>query len=285
MKKRLTMFAGIILSVVVLASLIYKTNNTVDAKAAGCSTARPTAISGTIRGFSGEYHNWSVNVLIGIDLLNSSNQKVDVNGNVTTAGYSYTDKVNPNLTPPGSASVLDQTFGANSADGNGVLCVSSKVKTAWFELYPKKVSGSTDKTYYGGANDQRMAVKANSLNTYNLRLPTSRSHGGNTGNINGYLSYKKHGINPSNIQLRVFPVSTGTACGVQGFSAGADTNDQGSSKNYYKILNIAGGQCNAKNQKYKLIATCKSVCGSTSKTLTKYVYVENSGNPRVDVSF
>lgn len=251
------------------------------AVAPGCTSSKPTAITGTVRGYWGDYNNWSVNVLVGIDLLDASNNKVEVNG--INDGYSYVDKVNPDLAPPGSSSVLDQTVGKNGS--TAVLCVPSKVKTAWFELYPKDEHGATDKTYFGGANDQKMTVKANTTNRYTLRLPTAFTSGGNTGDVNGYANDNGHAISPSNLQVRVFPVNVGSTCGVQGFSAAADYKSSSSTSTYYKSLNIAAGQCGAASQKYKVIATCKSQCGTSSKSITKYINVVEGKRPRVDFSF
>lgn len=285
-KFQYVLFASVILMAVSTSFMqFYAREKAFGAVAPGCSTSRPTAITGTIKGYSGIYNNWSVNVMVGIDLLNSSNQKVDLNGNVTSSGYSYTDHVNPSLAPPGSASVLDQTFGAKLSDGNGVLCVSSKVKTAWFELYPKDQAGITDKTYFGGANDQNMVVKPGVTNTYALRLPSSDANGGNTGDVNGYASRNGQALNPSNLSFRIFPVNVGAACGVQGFSAGANTIGAGTTKNYYKIIHIVGGQCGVKTQQYKIIASCKNQCGVSNKTITKYVYVADGSRPRIDFSF
>ncbi len=255
--------------------------------ASGCPGSRPTAITGTVVGYGGTYNNWTVDVLVGIDLLNGSNQKVNPDGSILNSGaYSATDAVNPNLVPPGASSGPDRTFGANNS--SGVLCVSSSVKTAWFELYPKDQHGVTDKRFFGGANDQRMPITANSTNTFGLRLPTANSSGGNTGDINGYVKYNNHSISSSNLRFRVFPTDPGTACGVQGFSAGADTVGISSSMGatYYLVKNLAGGQCNAARQDYKITTTCiNSACGSSSKSITVIVRVANGTRPRVDFNF
>ncbi len=258
------------------------------AVAPGCSSGRPTAITGTVTGYGGDYHSWSVNVLVGMDLSNSAGQKLKPDGSSISGGtYSYTDAVNPNLAPPGAPSGQDRTFGASLADGNGVLCVASSITKAWFELYPKNTSGVTQKTYFGGANDQQMPVKPGTTNTYGLRLPTAHDHGGNTGDVNGYVSYQQHSVNPSNLKFRAFPYQGGTACGVQGFSAGADSVgvSSGAGATYYLIKNLAGGQCGASTQPYKISVSCTSVCGASSRTITYIVEVANGARPRKDFKF
>lgn len=259
----------------------------VKAIAAGCISGRPTAITGTVKGYLGDYDNYSVNVQVGFDLLDAYNHKIDIYGNRIGAGYSYSDHVNPDLVPPGSATVLDQTFGRKVEKGNGPLCVSSKVKSVWFELYPKDDNGVTDKTHYGGANDQKMPVKSSVTNSFTLRLPTSGDYGGNTGDVNGYASYNGVAINPSNLKFTAFPIVSGTSCGVQGFSAAADTETMtgDGTKTYYLLKNLAAGQCGQTSQRYKIRATCISVCGGSSRTIERFADIIKDKRPRKDFVF
>ncbi|HEX5798194.1 MAG TPA: hypothetical protein VFX79_02460 [Candidatus Saccharimonadales bacterium] len=262
------------------ASLLVAVNNStgkVTAIASGCSSSRPTAIRGSIKAYGGDYNNWSTKAFIGIDLLNSNKKKVGPAGNrKTTSGYSHTITVNPSLSQPGSATVLDQTYG---------LCVSSKVKTAWIEVYPKDENGATNYTYLGGAADHNRKVKAGVINNFPMRLPTSFTYNGNTGDVNGYVRYKNKAINPSNLKFRAFPYLAGSACGVQGFSASASKLTSGGSKNYYKIINLAAGQCGSAKQRYRITATCTNKCGASKRTILKYVYVAKGARPRVDFKF
>lgn len=255
--------------------------------APGCSSARPTAITGSVFAYGGTYNNWTVDVLVGIDLTNASGTKVDVNGHAHSSGFSYVDTVNKTLAQPGVSSGPDRTIGANAADGNGVLCVASSIKYVFFELFPKENTGITSKAYFGGSNDAHMTVNAGKTNTYALRLPTIHSYGGNTGDVNGYVTYKKHKVNPSNLVFRVWPFDGGSACGVQGFSAAADNIGYSSSRDatYYLIQSLAGGQCGAKTQRYRIFATCKSVCGSSSVTKIVFIDISNGGRLRADISF
>ncbi len=281
---------SILISIAIsLGSIYHKQGVVYAAVAPGCSASRPTAITGSITAYGGDYHSWTVNVLIGIDLHNSSGAKVKPDGSTLSGSpYSYVEKVNVSLAPPGLPSGGERTYGANQADGNGVLCVASSVKEAWFELYPKDEDGHTVKTYYGGANDQRMPLASGTTNKINLRLPVSHAYNGNTGDINGFVKYAGNPINPGNLKFRVFPTTPGTSCGVQGFSAGADKNviNNDFHANYYLIKNIAGGQCGASTQTYKLIVSCiNSACGSGTKSITRDVKVGNGARPRVDIRF
>lgn len=282
-KAKLFTYAVVLLVLIGIVSWYLPSQRAV-AAAPGCSSSRPTAITGSVVAYGGSYNNWSVNVLVGMDLHNAKGQKVNPAGGVIAGGYSATDAVNPTLAPPGAASGHDRTFGANAS--TGVLCVSSSVTRAYFEVYPKTTGGITQKTYYGGANDQNMVVKPGATNRYSLRIPTSRTYSGNTGNINGYVNYRGKGISAGNLRFRVFPTSFGTACGVQGFSAGADYVGTPTSKNtFYRISNIAGGQCGAAHQTYNMTVSCiNNACGGNKSKMIS-VRVANGKTPRVDVGF
>lgn len=258
------------------------------AAAPGCPSSHPTAITGSITSYGGNYHGWSVNALIGMDFHNSASQKVDINGNIkTSGGYSYFDHVNPSLAPPGVSSGQDRSFGEKVTDGNGILCVAANIKVVWFEIYPKNSSGTTTKTYHGGANDQRMSVTTGATNSFGLRIPTGSAFGGNTGDVNGYIRRNGSPIATNNLSLRAWPTVRGSSCGVQGFSAGADSLGISTTQNgtYYLIKHLAGGQCGAKSQKYRIVITCKNVCGSSSVSQTKYVNITKGKRPRIDFGF
>lgn len=258
------------------------------AVAPGCTTSRPTSIGGSIYGYGGSYNNWSVNALVGMDLTNSSNQKVDIDGRViTTATYSYVDGVNPTLAQPGAPSGYDRTFGENGS--TKALCVSSKVVNAFFEVYPKDPGGKTNKTYYGEAADQWDPVTPGATNSFVLRLPTGHDYGGNTGDVNGYVTYQGHKVDPARLTFRAWPNDHGTACGVQGFTASADSVGYSGSLDatYYDIRFLAGGQCYAASQSYRVYVYCAAVCGSTGSVTREAtpVWVANGARPRVDFAF
>lgn len=265
--------------------------------APGCYAGRPTALTGAIYGYGGSYNNWSVQVLIGIDLSNAQGKKVrpdgtlmvDSNGNNLPI-YSHIDYVNPDLGQPGAPSGFDRTWGENGT--TSPLCVSSVVTEVFLEVAPKdNSSGSwvTDKTYYGYAVDQHQPVVAEATNTFNLRIPTGDPYGGNTGDINGYITYQGHKVNPDYIDpIRVWPKQLGSACGVQGGSQGADDLGYSGSLDatYYNIRFLAAGQCGGANQAYRLQVTCVTVCGGTKITKTfDPVYVVDGARPRIDVAF
>ncbi|HEX8003321.1 MAG TPA: hypothetical protein VF519_11570 [Mycobacteriales bacterium] len=265
------------------------------AVAPGCTTTHPTAIGGDIYGYGGSYNNWSVQVQVGMDLVNSAGQKVDIDGNLTS-GYSYSDWVNPGLGQPGASSGYERTWGESGT--NDYLCVASNVVQAFFEVYPKNGSASsqyTDRTYYGMANDYFDPITPGATNTYNLRIPTGHVYGqtywgGNTGDLNGYVTYGGHKVDPQKLTFRVRPDDgvKGTDCGVQGGAIGADAVGYSSSLDatYYDITFLAGGQCGATYQEYKLYVYCDDVCGATQVSrLIHDVQISNGSRPRVDVAF
>jgi hypothetical protein len=274
-------------TMVLASSLIVLPARSAVAIAPGCTASRPTAIGGTIYGYGGRYNNWSVSVLVGMDLWNSSRQKVDIDGKPTTKPYSYDDRVNPTLGQPGAPSGHDRTFGERLSTRR--VCVSSKIMTAFFEVYPKDTHGETDKTYFGEAADQWHAVRPGATNSFTLRIPTGHDHGGNTGDVNGYVTYQGHRVDPSRLTFRAWPNDRGSACGVQGFSAHADVKTYSSSRDatYYNIRFLAGGQCHAASQSYRVYVYCDAVCGSAGRVIKQAspVRVANGARPRVDFAF
>lgn len=263
------------------------------AYAPGCNATYPTAIGGPIYGYGGTYNNWSVRVQVGIDLANSAGQKVDVDGTVITdptRGYSAIDWVNPTLTQPGAASGYERQWGKDAS--NDYLCVSSKVVTAFFEIYPKSTNPAngqyvTDKTYYGMSIEQHNPVTAGATNTYTLRIPTADAYGGNTGDLNGYITYQGQRVDPASLTFRVWPNQTGPTCGVQGgaFSADELAYSQSLNATYYNVKHLAGGQCGAASQSYDLEVRCANVCGGTLVKRYVTVSIADGTRPRVDVAF
>src|SRR5262245_48536655 len=78
--------------------------NTSASIAPGCSSARPTALKGAITAHGGDFHDYSVDVLIGMDFHNSAGSKIKIDGTAAGSGYSYTDAVNPDLSAQGEPS-------------------------------------------------------------------------------------------------------------------------------------------------------------------------------------
>jgi hypothetical protein len=287
LNKRTLVLLSFATTLVLASGLVVLPAKSAVAIAPGCTASQPTAIGGTIYGYGGSYNNWSVNVVIGMDFHNSSNQKVWPNGSINNKpDYSSVDTVNPTLEQPGAPSGFDRTFGQQGSTQK--LCVSSKIVTAFFEIYPKNTHGITDKTYFGQAADQWLAVRPGATNTFTLRIPTGHDHGGNTGDVNGYVTYRGHKVDPSKLTFRAWPNDHGSACGVQGFSGRADTVNYSSSRDatYYNIRFLAGGQCYATSQSYSVHVYCDLVCGSAvARKTVSPVRVANGARPRVDFAF
>ena len=257
--------------------------------APGCTAAQPTSVGGPIYAHTGQYDHYLVQAQVGIDLVNAAGQKVKADGTVITpsnpgaGGYSAIDKVNPTLGQPGAP---DGTPGAETswgADGTTApLCVSNLVKQAWIETYPKNGNNVTDKTYYGESMDHGMQLTSSVANTIAVRIPTRNDYGGNTGDINGYITKNGHVVDNSSINaIRVWSTDGGAACGTQGFSASADQLGPSGTQDatYYRVEAMAGGQCHAPYQTYRVRVTVDGV------TQEKSANVANGARPRVDFAF
>jgi len=248
------------------------------AVAPGCTTARPTFIGGRIYGYP---DNRSLNALIGLD-LSDGNGKVDLDGNpITGAAYSAVDRVNPDIPPEGSAdTTLDRTWG---------FCASARVVEGFFEIYPKDQLGVTTKTRYGAAAHYRQPIAAGTAYDILLRLPvTWEAEGGNTGAVNGYITYQGHKVPPESItRKRAFTLASGPECGVEGFSANADVlaDSESLDATYYRIAYLAGGRCGATSQRYTIHIDCTDFCGPGRRTLTKDVEISQGTRPRIDFAF
>jgi hypothetical protein len=234
--------------------------------APGCTSDRPTSIGGAIYGYGGQFNNWTINAMVGIDLTDANGVKVNPDGSrYTGKSYPALDYVNPNLAQPGEASGGERTWGRSG--GDGPLCLSSNVKTVWLETYPKSTDGTTDKTYFGGDQFHGWSVTPGAANSYSLRLPTNDAHGGNTGGVNGYITQGGHKVNvgttagTKKVTIRAW--SNQGSCGVFGFSAAADAFGPSGSldADYYRMDNLAGGQCGAASEAYRLIV---SICTLTA---------------------
>lgn len=242
------------------------------AVAPGCTSARPTSLGGPVYGSDGR----SLNVVIGIDLRDAYNRKVNPDGTVsTTAGYSYRHHVNPTIPAEGSEDrSLTRRWGST---GGGVLCLSAKVRSAWIELYPSTPErySKTSKVRYGGAAHHNQPLVAGGRHdSILLRTPLRRDLGGITGSVHGYLSYQGKAIDPKNItRARAFPRTPGAQCGIEGFSASADqiAISATGTKTYYRLDYLAGGKCGAATQRYVIQIDC--VCGGVKRTLSREVDV------------
>lgn len=184
---------------------------------AGCPSSRPTAIQGSIVAFGGQFDRWSVNALVGVDLRNANGQKLNVDGSIRPQStYSATDRINPSLPAPGAPLGYERTWG--SGNDTGPLCVSTRVRSAFIEVYPKNTNGNTDSDHFGLASAHGMAIAPNQVNDIGLRLPTSYTYGGNTGDYNGFITYRGQAIPTGDLNIRTWPTDSGSACGVQGLA-------------------------------------------------------------------
>ena len=262
---------------------------------------RPTAIGGPIYGFGGNYNNWSIQAQVGMDLSGDDLKKRTVSGGYLTttndatgsnlATYSHSDYVNRGLGQPGAASGYERTWGLEGS--TGYLCVHSSITKAFFEIYPKinDANGDqiTDKRYYGQSVEQHYTITPGATNTITLRLPTGDPYGGNTGDLNGYITYQGHRVDPAALtSFRVWPNDIGPTCGVQGgaFSASTVAYSNSLDATYYNITYLAGGQCGATSQSYDLTVKCVNVCGAASVTkAVRGINIADGTRPRVDIAF
>jgi hypothetical protein len=194
--------------------------------------------------------------------MNEARQRITLDGKVLDGAYSATDTVNSRL-PATGTDVGDRTWGANGSQG--LLCVTSLAVYVFVEVYPKNEDGVTTKTRYGAANDQYRPLQPGRTNIFDMRLPVLHDFGGNTGDLNGYLTYNGHRIDLATITVRVWPNDHGAACGVQGFSANYDQIAYSTSRDatYYLVRGLAGGQCGASTQSYRVYFYCKDFCGQS----------------------
>lgn len=236
--------------------------------APGCTSARPTSISGTAYGYP---DGRNLNVGLGFDLIDAAGHRVRPDGTASGGGYSFTVWMNRTLAATG---------GTSGSRGYAPVCVASNVRSVWLEAYPKDSTGHTSKVRYGEANAQAIALRVGAANTnVGARLPLLHQFGGNTGDVNGYITYRGHSVSATALSIRVWPITTAASCGVHGFSAGADVAGHSTSRDatYYRVIGLAGGQCGQASQSYRLFITCYSVCGASSRTAVQYVSIFNGG--------
>jgi hypothetical protein len=218
----------------------------------GCDSAHPTRIGGGLYGYP---DTRALNALIGVDAKNKDGQKVNRDGTViTTKGYSWVVRVNPELPPEGSS---DPRLRRDWNDPV-LQCVSANVREVFLEVYPRRPpNGSvTDFTRYGEAAHYRQQITPGADNQILLRLPVRDEQGGNTGYVNGYITANGGPVaDPThNLRIRAFPLGSGPECGVEGFAASAEQLQTSSSgtATYYRTPPLAGGRCGAATQTYSL---------------------------------
>jgi hypothetical protein len=260
------------------------------ADAAGCPSALPTRLEGPLFGYPDNRH---LDALVGLDLRNSAGKQVNYDGSpfVGPQTYSVVDVVNPSLPADGSSSAGVASWGtdtgsvvhntnppsANPRQGQPI-CVAASVVMVHIEMYPRNATapyggdGRTNKVRYGEASHYRQSVTVGADNQIGLRLPVRHELGGNTGGVNGYISLNGASVEPSGIAaIRVWARDGGSSCGVQGFAASADdVRVSTATQTYYLVQELAGGQCNAPSQSYRLDITLVG-----HPTQSKYVEISN----------
>jgi hypothetical protein len=247
-----------------------------------CTGERPTWIGGTIFGYP---DNRSLNALIGVDHKDGTGAKIDEYGvpcgtAKCCGGYAWCFHVNPSLPAEGSPdATLEQKWGK---------CVTSKVTEAFIELYPKDPAGKTSLARYGEAAHHYQPITPGKPNDIVLRLPLAYEideKQGNTGNIDGYVTCAGKPVAPTDVtRVRAWSEDPGPDCGVQGFSASAHVLEtDAAGKTYYRIDYLAGGQCNAAFQHYRLYMDVN--CGGQKLTQKKYADIVKGKTLHVDWAF
>jgi hypothetical protein len=253
--------------------------------------AQPTYVGGTINGYTdGRALDVHLGVWVGSsDATGAYVATLYPDGTPTgpDAGYSWIDKLNPTVAAGGTTDpAATNVWGA---------CVSSAVTRFDVEVYPKApqdpdptVPQVTDKSRYASVAYYRGAVTPGTSTNLALRVPVVyQDGGGNTGGLQGYITYNGAYVPASAItRVRAFP-GDGAACGIRGFSAAADqlTTASGPDRTYYRMDYLVAGQCGSVAQHYSLQLTCHLYCGATDRDFKSDVAIKRGITPRFDIHF
>jgi hypothetical protein len=258
--------------------------------APGCDSAHPTRIGGEIYGYPDRR---AVNALVAVD-AKADGVQVDRHGRRRDdprgdfcGGYSWCIRLNPDVGPEGATDPAAVREWGTGDDG----CVSAKIDEVFIEVYPqvKDESGGfhTDFTRYGAASHYRQPITPGRDNRVLLRLPVRYELGGNTGYVNGYVTYRGGPVpDPErNLVIRAFTLGRGPECGVEGFAASAERLQQSRSgtATYYRTPPLAAGRCGAASQRYSIQVTCKLLPGPNRQV--KHVDVAKGSRKRIDFAF
>jgi hypothetical protein len=247
------------------------------AVAPGCTAAQPTRLGGQIFGYP---DNRALDAIIGVETKDAAGDTVDLTGAPHPQGYTYVQRVNPDLPATGS-----DTGGTKAWGG---VCVSARIVEAFIEMYPKGPDGVTDKSRYGEAAHYYQPITVGADNQVGLRLPLRHELGGDTGYVNGYLTHGGHRIDPALItRVRAFSHGRGPECGVEGLAASADQLGYSASLDatYYRIDALAAGRCGAASQQYTIYLDCACGAGGAVITQSRVVNVADGAGLRVDIAF
>jgi hypothetical protein len=256
--------------------------------APGCTFARPSFIGGTLVGVDGRALDAHMGVAAGYRDSAGRFHPLKPDGSPADpamGGYSWIERLNPTL-PATGGDVGDRTWG---------MCVARALRTFYAEAYPKDPVDATHDPVHQVTNKERYGSSAYYAGTVTVgqkgdtlvRLPTTyQANGGNTGGLQGYITYRGHPVPTISItRVRAFP-GPGAPCGIEGFSAAADRLATGATgRTYYKMDYLAGGRCGATYQGYSFRVTCHSVCGGGDKVYTRAISITRARWPRIDVAF
>lgn len=131
------------------------------------------------------------------------------------------------------------------------------IDQVFIEVYPQSRDESarfrTDFAHYGAASHYHQPIDPDRDNRVLLRLPLRFEQGGNTGDVNGYVTYRGRPVpDPErNLRIRAFSPGAGPDCGIEGFAASAEKLQQASAgtATYYRTPPLAAGRCGAASQR------------------------------------
>jgi hypothetical protein len=256
------------------------------AVAAGCTPDRPTFVGGTLTGYpDGRALDAHIGVSVGYrDSAGRFHATTDAGAPIATGQlYSWIDMLNPATGADGTTDpAAVRTWGR---------CVVAKITTQYTEMYPKAPTAGdpatqrTDKSRYGSTADYAGTVRLGERGNVALRAPvTFQAGAGNTGGVQGYITYAGKPVPASAVtRVRAFP-GPGSQCGVEGYSAAADklVSATGPARTYYLLDYLAGGQCGAATQAYSFQVS--ATVGGITRNYSRTIRVARGTWPRVDVA-
>jgi hypothetical protein len=260
--------------------------------APGCTAKTPTFVGGTLVGYP-DGHALDAHIGVSVGYHDAAGRLhvvlPDGSPNPSTNGdYSWVDRLNPTVPATGTTdSAAQRTWG---------MCVWGGVTVFYAEMYPKapvdsthdQAHQATDKSRYGSSAYYAGTVAGGQRLNVALRAPVTWQAGqGNTGGVQGYITYRGVPVPAANVtRVRAFP-GPGATCGVEGYSAAADQllTAAGPTRTYYRLDYLVGGQCGAAAQHYAFQVNCHAVCGATDRLLTRDVGIVKGRTPRLDVAF
>jgi len=246
-----------------------------------CGGDRSRWLGGDIYGHEDEKR--SLNALIGVRQVDESATAIDAAGvpcgepaSDCCGDYSWCFRVNPGIEPTGSREPgLERRWGK---------CIADAVTQAFIDIAPMDPTDSISWARYGAAAHHDQPVGPEAVDVL-LRLPaTFEAAGGNTGGVHGSIRCDGAPAGAGQvIAVRALSDDPGPACGVQGWMDSATALGDAGGDTYYAIDYLAGGQCNAASQTYRI--TMDVDCGGQTRTQEKVVEVTRGERQLVDWDF